>query len=105
MRIVYIADDGKEFDERFKCEEYEWNMNHQNLQYIKIYDKDGNELDDIFSEETYGHSAKIIVPTDYAANELQDLALYTGYCFYEHITEAGTWVFDEETEHFIKESD
>ena len=24
MRTVYIADDGKEFDNEFECEHYEW---------------------------------------------------------------------------------
>ena len=38
MRTVYIADDGKEFDNEFDCEHYEWILNHPNLKYIKIYD-------------------------------------------------------------------
>jgi hypothetical protein len=105
MRIVYIADDGKEFDDEYKCKEYEWCLHHPNLQYVRIYDADGIELNDFFSEDTYGYSDKIVVPTDFAAKELQDLAEYTGYCYYAHITEAGTWVFDEEAERFIKESE
>lgn len=24
MRIIYIADDNKEFDDEFECERYEW---------------------------------------------------------------------------------
>ena len=24
MRVLYIADDGKEFDNEFECEHYEW---------------------------------------------------------------------------------
>lgn len=96
MRVVYIADDGKEFDEQFACEHYEWLMNHPNLKYVKCYDKDGNEFEDIMSDETYNYSEKIVVPTDFAARELQDLAKYTGYCYYSHITESGVWVFKEE---------
>ena len=38
MRTVYIADDGKEFDNEFDCEHHEWMLNHTNLKYIKIYD-------------------------------------------------------------------
>lgn len=38
---------------------------------------------------------KIIVPTNEAAKELNDLANYTGYCYYSHIIEAGTWIYEE----------
>ena len=27
--------------------------------------------------------------------KLNDLAEYTGYCYYSHITEAGTWIYEE----------
>ena len=47
MRIVYIADDGKEFDNEFECEHYEWLQNHPNLKYIKCYNEDGKLFDDI----------------------------------------------------------
>ena len=49
MRTIYIADDGKEFDNEFECEYYEWTLNHPNLKYIKIYDNRTGELfDDIY---------------------------------------------------------
>lgn len=96
MRVVYIADDGKEFDDRFICEHYEWMLNHQNLKYIKIYDNRTGELfDDIMTEDAYNYSDKVIVPTDLAAKELQDWAVYSGYCCFKDITESGIWEYKE----------
>ena len=70
-------------------------LNHAHLKDIKCYDKDNNELKDIMEEDTYSHCHKIIVPTNEAAKELNDLANYTGYCYYSHIIEAGTWIYEE----------
>ena len=95
MRTLYIADDGKEFDDEFECEHYEWLQNHPHLNDIKCYDKDGKLFEDIMAEETYNYCQKIVVPTDECANELSDLADYTGFCYYSHIESAGTYVYEE----------
>lgn len=95
MKIVYIADDGKEFDDEFECRDYEWMLNHHHLNDVRFYDKDEMRLRDIFSEDTYYNVVKIIVPNNYAAIDMQELSNYIGCCCYSHITEAGTWVFEE----------
>lgn len=95
MRVLYIADDGKEFDNEFECEHYEWLQKHPHLNEIKCYDKDDKLFEDIMADETYNYCQKVVVPTDECAKELSDLADYTGYYYYSHITEAGTWVFEE----------
>lgn len=95
MKIVYIADDGKKFDSEFECEDYEWLLNHPHLKDIKCYDKNDNELNSIMEEGTYNYCHKIIVPTDEAVKELNDLADYTGYCYYSYINTSGTWIFEE----------
>lgn len=96
MRTIYIADNGKEFDDQFKCEDYEWLLNHPHLKNVKCYDKDGKQLEDIMEDDTYNYCYKIIVPTDEAVKELNDLADYAGFCFYLHITETGTWIYKED---------
>ena len=64
MRTVYIADDGKEFDNEFECEHHEWMLNHPNLKYIKIYDNRTGELfDDITTDDAYNYGDKVVVPT------------------------------------------
>ena len=96
MRVVYIADDGKEFDDEFECEHHEWMLNHQNLKYIKIYDNRTGELfDDIMTDDAYNYGDKVVVQTECALNDLHDWATYSGYCYFNQITEVGTWVFNE----------
>lgn len=104
MRTIYIADDGTQFDNEFDCEDYEWKLSHPNLKDVHIFDKDGNEFEDIFSEDAYNYSSKIVVSSDEAAKEMQDLANFTGYCYYEHINKAGEWIFDDSKEEFIEVS-
>ena len=67
MRILYIADDGKEFEDEFECEHYEWMLNHPNLKYIKIYDNRTGELfDDIMTDDAYNYGDKVVIPTEFA---------------------------------------
>lgn len=104
MRIVYIADDGKEFDNEFECEHYEWLQNHPHLKNIKCYDKDGKQLEDIMSDDTYYFAKKIIVPTDECVKELVELVEYTGFCDYAYINEPRIWSYVDSdfNERFVK---
>lgn len=96
MRTVYIADDGKEFDDEFECKHYEWILNHPNLKYIKIYDNRTGELfDNIMSDDAYQYGDIVIIPTEFALKDFRDLASYRGYCCFYQITEVGTWLFNE----------
>ena len=101
MKIIYIAEDGTQFDDESDCEHYEWKLNHPNLRDVHAFDSDGNEFEDIFSEDTYNHSATILVETDAAAKDMRELAEYTGYDYYEHITGSGIWTYDEKQERFV----
>ena len=101
MTTIYIADDGTQFDNRVECEDYEWKLNHPHLKDVHIFDKNGNEFEDVFAEDTYNYSEKIVVTNDEAIKDLQDLARYTGYCYYNHIDKVGEWIFDERKEMFV----
>lgn len=102
MRIKYIADDGTEFDDETQCEDYEWKLNHPHLKDVHVFDEDGKEFEDIFSEDTYNQSAKIVVDNIEAVKDLQDLAEYTGYNCYEDINDVGEWRFDMHKETYVK---
>lgn len=101
MKIVYIADDGAQFDNEFDCEHYEWVLKHPYLERIQIFDKDGNKLTDIFSEDTYCNAETVIVTSDEIVDNLQDLARYTGYYLYKHINKVGIWVYNDDEEKFV----
>ena len=95
MKIIYIADDGKQFDDEFECEHYEWILNHPGIKEICFYDEDGNMFEDIFDEKTYEYTMKIVAPTDQAVKELHELSKRTGFCAYRNIDSAGTWVWKD----------
>lgn len=42
-KMIYIADDGREFDNREECERYEKEMDNT-MDYIKFYDRRKNEI-------------------------------------------------------------
>ena len=95
MRTIYIADDGKQFDDEYECEHYEWVLNHPSLKEIICYDEDGNIFDDLFEQDTYEYTMKIFVPTDEAAKEFRELGRLMGFCSYEDVESAGTWVWKD----------
>ena len=39
MKIIYIADDGTQFDDEYACKDYEWKLNHPHLKDVHIFDK------------------------------------------------------------------
>lgn len=105
MRILYIADDGSYFDNEYDCEAYEFRLNHPHLKDVHIFDKDGTEFEDVFSDDAYNYSAKIVVTSEAALKDLQALEHYTGYCCYSDIVQIGTWVWDERKERFVMEEE
>lgn len=100
MRVIYIADDGTQFDDEYDCKDYEWRLNHPHIKEVRVFNKDGVELTDILSEDTYNHSARIVIDSHEALKDLRDLAGYTGYCAYEWIDKVGEWKFNENIELF-----
>lgn len=103
MRVIYISNDGKEFNDEFECEQHEWIISNPDIENIHIYDKDGNELVDLFSENTYDKSHRIEVPNESALDALHKLADYTGFHLYKTIDDCGDYVYDNEDFTFEKE--
>ena len=102
MKIIYIAEDGKEFDDELECEHYEWLLNHPHINEIQCYGKRGVKLKDLLLEETYCRVTKIIIKSEEELKEFHDLAIYTGFMCYKYITDIGTWIFDDKAEGFVK---
>lgn len=92
MRIVYIADDGTQFDDEFECNAYEWKLNHSHLKDIGFFDEDGNIVSGSpFDDAHYNKVETIVIPNEKALRDLQALAEYTGFCDYDNINAIGTW--------------
>ena len=95
MKIIYVADDGKQFDDEWDCKDYEWGLNHPHLKDIVCYDQEDRVLENIYSQDTYENVMHIEVPSDEAAKELRELGRYCGFCSYENIEEAGIYVWKD----------
>lgn len=105
MRVIYVADDGTQFDDEFKCLDYEWRAALSHLEDVHVYDEWGNRLEDLFSEDNYGCSDVIIIDSEEGARDFHDLAKHCGFCnYYEDITGAGKWHWDYEKLKFVKEN-
>lgn len=100
MKVVYIANDGTEFDDQFECEVYEASSLHDSLIYIDFYDGDGKtyhiDPNNIFDETVYWKSEKIIIPRGKAYDDFAWLTEETGWCEWEDITEPGIWTRHED---------
>lgn len=102
MKIIYIADDGKKFDEEWKCKEHEFKISHSHLKTIEFYDKNGKRLTDPMEEETYNNCIKIIIHSIEESNDLIEMVDYTGFSGYCDIIDIGTWIFDDKEGTFVK---
>ena len=103
MTTEYIANDGTKFDDELECADYEWGQKHPYLKDIKLYDKDNNRMEDVFSEWAYARTKRIVVENEEAAKSLRELGNYTGFCCYESVSSSGSWIYDKKNERFIKE--
>lgn len=44
MKVIYKADDGKEFDSYRECDKYEYLLNHPQLKTIEFYDEHEGQI-------------------------------------------------------------
>lgn len=102
MRILYIADDGTEFDNEFDCEVYEETNRHNKVNDIEVYDADGNRVlfESVYNDAFYNEAEKIIIHTEEEVADILWLAEYTGWCEFEQITSVGTWVRKNDEEYY-----
>lgn len=100
MRIVYVAEDGREFDNQYKCELYEQRQKviKRNLR-SRFFNHDGkpmniNDLGKCVEEGWYMEIATIeeaLFIAEYAEE-------YYGLVLFEGMPQVGRFYFDEESE-------
>ena len=79
MRTVYIADDGKKFEDEYECEHHEFELKYPHLQTIEAYNKDGEKMTDLLDEDTYNNCEKIILHSEEELSDLQYAADCLGF--------------------------
>jgi hypothetical protein len=106
MRVIYVADDGKEFDNEYDCERYE-DLQHYPSQFtIDFYDDKDRlyhlqpSLDDKGFDEIYQKAEKVIIHNQSEFEALAHLTNIYGWCEFDDITGPGTWVRKSELGHF-----
>lgn len=102
MKTLYIADDGKKFENEYECRNYEFCISHPHLKTIELYDRHGKKLTNPLDDETYFNFTKIVVHSKEELADLYNAADHTGFTGYYDIKSSGTWVFDQDKEKFVK---
>jgi hypothetical protein len=107
MRTIYMADDGKQFDDKYDCLDYEFGMRIKGgAKQITIIDENGAVVHTpLTSEDTYSNAYKIIVTGMLGIRTLQEISDYAGFTAYDDIDVPGVWVYnkDDLNPHFKKE--
>ena len=127
-KMIYIADDGKEFDSREECERYEKEMDNV-MNYIKFYDRHANEIKlepldkysfiqyckydqtkycnclTIILDDVYKIRGSKNIPTKEEEKQVEDFLFKICNDFMSNITQFNfkkgiTYYYDEETECF-----
>jgi hypothetical protein len=98
MRTIYMADDGKQFDDKYDCLDYEFGMRIKGgAKQITIIDENGAVVHTpLTSEDTYSNAYKIIVTGMLGIRTLQEISDYTGFIGYEDIDTPGVWTFNKD---------
>lgn len=100
MRILYIADDGTEFNDEMDCEMYEMRQAHPHCNTIQYFDETGKpiiigkDVKDAFDDNIYYQAWKVIIHNE---DEFKDFCWlredYCGWCEMEDITGPGIWTY------------
>lgn len=101
MKVIYVADDGKQFDDKYDCIDYEFNLRvTEGMDQITIVDENGSWVrTPLTSEDTYNSANEIIVTGMTGVRTLQEISDYTGFTAYEDIDVPGVWKWDSKDIH------
>lgn len=102
MKVIYEAFDGKQFDDEWDCEIYEFHKTVLERTGVKVYDKRGHLLKNMnFNEEydTYGAEHRVIVHNQKDLEDIKKVAKFTGlYC---DIDSTGVWIYVEDSKNIF----
>ena len=91
MKIIFEANDGKQFDNENDCEAYEGALLHPNLFSITFYNMSGDsyriQRHNIFSDDVYNTCEVIDVHNEKEVDDLAWLVEQTGWVELEDITQ------------------
>ena len=93
MKVVskYIAEDGKVFNSKKECQDYEKKIKFKDIKNIKFFDENGNLFEDVESMffHVYTNFYKVIIPTKEDYKALKELLNKERH--FSGISSEGTW--------------
>lgn len=96
MRIIYEANDGKQFDTSNECEEYEAILAHPSVLNVDFYDINNTQYkidkDYFFDDGVYQRSEKITIHNKQELDDFMWITYECGWFEYDEIVSEGTWV-------------
>lgn len=95
----YKSCDGKIFDSEDDCWKHEQDIINKTTD-IRIYRRNRARIRDIFSEEDYNESYRVVIPNDSALLDMKKIQQWYG--FYIEIDSIGTWRYDEDNGRWVK---
>ena len=114
MRVIYIADDGTQFDDEWECKSYEMRQNHPYCATIEYFNEAGNpltigeDITDAFDDRIYDFAWKVIIHNEEEFKDFCWLQDYHGWYDMECITGPGVWNYINSTpfaeNKFVKEN-
>lgn len=102
MKIIYRADDGKDFENEDDCLMYEWSLKFGDSHFYSLSPENEVPLMSLYSEEIYGIVDKIVVDTNKSAKAISAFGKWSGFLAYISINSVGTWIYDESSYEFVK---
>ena len=98
MKTIYIADDGKEFDDEDDCKDYEGTQRLKNSKGIKFYNEDLELITDTRGLDDVYYA---FVKTDKDAAEARDIINeWVGMYAFKTVTHAGYWMYRDDKDDF-----
>ncbi len=94
MKVVskYIAEDGKVFNSKKECQDYENKIKLKDIKNIKFFDENGNLFENVEFDlfHVYTNFYKVTIPTKEDYKALKELFNKEGY-YLGNIFSEGTW--------------
>lgn len=110
-KIVYVAEDGQEFENEDLCYEHEREVELEECRdHVFIYNSDGQMLD-ILERDVFYNAEIVICKTDYAARVIQKYFSDAYTPWDDHSTQTGQWLYYADAdvwidvEAFLKKAD
>lgn len=105
MKVIYMADDEKEFDSYHECDKYEYLLNRPWLKTIEFYDEHGERI--FINKKEYSLAwsnnrfyeviERIVIHNDHELVDFMNFVHDAGYMSFETINSVGEWKMNYET--------